>query len=79
MSEPMSAADFAGKVMWEGGITEALDYGLKPEDAPEGPIRDAWTRAYALWQQMEPVMHEIDSLLEAVEEDEPTGDEGGEG
>lgn len=72
--EPMTAANFNGKIEWEGGIIEALDYGLKPTDAPEGPLRDAWTRAYELWQQMEPVISEINALLEAIDE-EPVGDE----
>lgn len=72
--QPMTPANFNAKIEWEGGIIEALDYGLKPADAPEGPLRDAWTRAYDLWQQMEPVIREIDELLEAIDE-EPTGDE----
>jgi hypothetical protein len=67
MGDPMTAADFAGKVEWEGGVTSALDYGLKPADAPEGPIRDAWTRAYQLWEQLDPIIGEINRLLEGVE------------
>lgn len=38
-TEPMTASGFASKVKWEGGVIEALEYGLKPTDAPEGPIR----------------------------------------
>jgi hypothetical protein len=75
--KPMSESAFAGKVEWEGGVTSALDYGLKPADAPEGPIRDAWTRAYQLWQQLDPIISEINLLLDGVEHGDE--DEDGEG
>lgn len=73
-TEPMTDSGFASKVEWEGGVIEALEYGLKPTDAPEGPIRDAWTRVYDLWQQFEPAMGQVNELLGAVPA-EPEGDE----
>ena len=66
MTEPMTAADFASKVEWEGGVMEALDYGLKPAHAPEGPIREAWTRLYQVWQQLSPIADEVSRLLNGV-------------
>lgn len=75
MTEPMTAADFASKVAWEGGVMEALDYGLKPSDAPEGPIRDAWTRLYQLWQQLDPIADEVSRLLDGVERTDENEDE----
>lgn len=74
MTEPMTAADFASKVEWEGGVMEALDYGLKPADAPEGPIRDAWARLYQLWQQLSPIADEVSRLLDGVERDDEDGE-----
>ncbi len=37
--------DVASKIEWEGGIFEALDYGIKARDMPEGDqeLIDAWT------------------------------------
>jgi hypothetical protein len=74
VTEPMTAADFASKVEWEGGVMEALDYGLKPADAPEGPIRDAWARLYQLWQQLSPIADEVSRLLDGVERDDEDGE-----
>jgi len=74
MTEPMTAADFASKVAWEGGVMEALDYGLDPSDAPEGPIRDAWARLYQLWQQLSPIADEVSRLLDGVEGDDEDGE-----
>lgn len=74
-TELMTAADFASKVEWEGGIIDALDYGLKPADAPEGPLRDAWARAYELWQQFEPIAAELNQLFDAAMVETPEDDE----
>jgi hypothetical protein len=65
--EPMTESAFASKVEWEGGILEALDYGLKPTDVVKGTVREAWTRLYQLWQQIEPIVEEVDRLLDGVE------------
>lgn len=67
-NRPMTLVDFAAKVEWEGGVIDALDYGLKPEDAPEGELRDPWQQAYDLFQQMEPITDRIGALLDAAYE-----------
>lgn len=72
----MTESAFAGKVEWEGGIFEALDYGLEPSDVVEGPVREAWTRLYQLWQQIEPIADEVSRLLDGIEH--TNEDEGGE-
>lgn len=75
--KPMTESAFASKVEWEGGIFEALDYGLKPSDAPKGPIRDAWARLCQVWQQISPIADEVSRLLDGIERTDE--DEGGEG
>ncbi len=75
--KPMTESAFAGKVEWEGGIFEALDYGLKPADVVEGPLREAWTRLYQLWQQISPIADEVNRLLDGIERTDE--DEDGEG
>lgn len=66
-NQPMTESDFASKVEWEGGVFEALDYGLKPADVVEGPVREAWTRLYQLWQQISPIADEVSRLLDGIE------------
>lgn len=66
-NEPMTLEDFAAKVDWEGGVIDAIDYGLKPEDAPEGELRDLWRQACDLFKQMEPITNRIGELLEEAQ------------
>lgn len=43
----MTIEELASKIEWEGGIMEAVDYGIKVADLPEDipvEIRDAWQR-----------------------------------
>lgn len=66
MPEPMTLENFAAKIGWEGGVAESLDYGLTPDDAPEGELRDLWQAAYDIWtQQLKPAIAAIDAYLEA--------------
>lgn len=65
MPEPYSLGDFAAKVDWEGGIIDAIEWGLKPEDAPE-EVRELWTQACALHAQLEPVAEKIGAILDAA-------------
>ena len=52
MTRYESPEELAGKVDWEGGLTEAiLGYGIKSEDLPVGTppeIVDAWKRVEAV-------------------------------
>lgn len=75
MTEPMTAAYFAKKVDWEGGILEAVDYGLKPEDAPEGPLRDAWAELVAQYALIEPIMRKVQRALDDATGEHCYGDE----
>lgn len=72
--EPMTPEDFAAKVNWEGGVMDALAYGLKPSDAPEGPIRDLWTQAHALWEQLDPIRYDLGILLDEIYDNAQDGE-----
>jgi hypothetical protein len=76
---PMSASRFANKVHCEGGIVEALEYGLTVDDLdPDDPrgwtLRQAWGELADLWAEMSPVVERVDyllgDLLDADEDDE---------
>lgn len=64
MSEPYSLEDLRGKVDWEGGVLDAIEYGIKPAEVPEGELRDLWTQACALHEQLDPVLERIGKLLD---------------
>ena len=43
----MTKEEFRDKVEWEGGVMEAVDYGLKVTDLPDdvpAKVADAWHR-----------------------------------
>lgn len=64
-------ADVAAKVDWEGGITDALDYGLKVDDMPEGDeeLRHAWAALEAAYATVRTAEVVVERLLEAAGDD----------
>lgn len=71
--KPMTEQDFAAKIEWEGGITDALDYGLKAEQCVPGELHDAWAKLEAVWVSAQPeikvVQYILDSLMSDGEDD----------
>lgn len=67
-------SDLASKIEWEGGIFEALDYGIKAEDMPEGDteLTAAWTELRAAYDRAAKLAEKVEALLE---DDEDDGDE----
>ena len=78
----MSVGDFAAKVQWEGGVFDALDYGLKhthldPDDEASKELRDAWEALELVWRdQIKPASQRVEELLEDIEEAEAKADAG---
>lgn len=67
--KPMTEHDFAAKVEWEGGITDALDYGLKAEDCEPGDLRTAWEKLELQWAAIQEEMDDVQEVLDRYEED----------
>jgi len=69
-----SRAALAGKIEWEGGLMEALDYGITTEMMPEGDteLAEAWTKLEASFRETSKLADAVEKLLP-----EP-GDEDGE-
>ncbi len=75
----LSVDAFAGKVEWEGGIVDALDYGLKhtdldPNQPDSAKLREAWARLERLYEpvreQKDIVADLLDEIAAADEDDE---------
>ena len=64
MTEIWDKGALAYKVDSEGGVLEAIEYGIKPEEVPEGELRELWTKACALHAELEPVTERIGKILE---------------
>lgn len=64
----MTEQEFAQKIDWEGGILEALGYGLRPDDAPPGELRDAWAELRAAFEDMRPLVRRVEGILDRIED-----------
>ncbi len=60
-----SRAALAAKIEWEGGLMEALDYGVKTADMPEGDeaLAEAWAALEAAHKALEPLAAAVEALL----------------
>lgn len=77
----MTAEDFAAKVEWEGGVTSALDYGLKATDLPENSddpltadLRAAWTALQGKWDALRDEMREVEEILDEIDNRQRKGE-----
>lgn len=74
MAEFMTAAGFAAKVEWEGGVLEALDYGLKhthldPADHEAAALREAWADLERLYAPVAEKALIVGALLDRLDPD----------
>jgi hypothetical protein len=60
-----SRAALAGKIEWEGGLMEALDYGIHVGDMPEGDaeLTEAWSRLEASYRETARLAEVVEKLL----------------
>jgi hypothetical protein len=68
MSDYMSAERFVSKIECEGGVIEALEYGLRhtdldPDDEGSADLRAKWFELWQAWLTLSPLVDEIDQLM----------------
>ena len=71
MSEFMTAKDFAAKIEWEGGVSDALDYGLKhtaldPNDSESADLRSKWKEIEDAWSEVDALQSELNRIIEQI-------------
>lgn len=55
------------KMNWEGGIYDALEYGLKASDMPDEELKEAWQALEDAFSEAEYLADRVLSLLEGGE------------
>ena len=67
MSRYQTLEDLAAKIDWEGGIAEAVAYGIKHTDIPDGhpDLAAAWARLEDVHAEMECLCDEIHPMIYA--------------
>lgn len=66
----MTESDFAAKIEWEGGIVDALEYGLKYSDCEPGELRNAWEKLEVKWATIQDEINAVEDILNQIEEEE---------
>lgn len=61
-----SRLEVAAKVDWEGGLVEAMEWGLRAEHMPEGDseLFAAWSVMEAAFRRLGPLMDRVMELLD---------------
>lgn len=75
MSKAMTEKDFAAKIEWEGGIPDALEYGLKSEDCEPGELRNAWKDLEDRWKTLQKPMSVVERILAAINSEDEDEEE----
>lgn len=75
--EYRSLGEFINKVEWEGGILDALDYGLSYEELdPEDPVnqefRSVWQQLQYNFGNLKDDIRKLENFMEDYESDEAT-------
>jgi hypothetical protein len=58
--------ELASKVRWEGGILDALEYGIGSEEIADPELATIWSRMEQLYNDLRPVMKQAQRLLSAA-------------
>jgi hypothetical protein len=53
----------AAKIQWEGGMEEALLYGIRASDMPDAMLRAAWTRMEDAFNDYRRFAEQVEALL----------------
>jgi hypothetical protein len=58
-----------GKVDWEGGLADVLEYGLDTASMPAGDteLREAWAAMQAVWDVFEPLKDRVYQMIDDSE------------
>jgi len=63
MDKRLTLARLANKVDWEGGILEAIEYGVTREHIADPEVAELWGRLEALYSEMTPAIGRLNRLM----------------
>lgn len=66
MSGYKSRSDLAAKVDWEGGIFEALEYGITADEMPDDELRVLWADLERRYSEAQETLTAIFDILDEV-------------
>lgn len=62
----MTPEEFIAKIEWEGGVLDALEYGLRAEDLDDSDpeLKGAWSDLRNDWVNFEPALRNVEEMVE---------------
>ena len=72
MSGQMTPDEFVNKVDWEGGVLDALEYGLRSTELDDSnpALKGGWIELEKAWVDFEPLLHGVEQLVEDARDEE---------
>lgn len=72
MSDQMTPQEFVAKIDWEGGVLDALIYGLKAKDLDDSDpeFKVEWFALEQAWAKFEPKLVGIEAMIARIGEDD---------
>ena len=63
----MTEEEFINKIIYEGGVVSALEYGLYQDDLeePNTPLGHAWGELFMAWRALDPKVKAVEALISA--------------
>ena len=69
-----TVSELASKVNFEGGVTEAFDYGVRASDIANTPeladVKSLWSEMEANYIEVQPLVDKLQSLLDEADPEE---------
>lgn len=64
--QPLTLRRLAERVEWEGGVIEALEYGIHSGDIDDPEVATVWRRMEQLWLELRPAVRQIERTLDGA-------------
>jgi hypothetical protein len=62
----MTVRRLAQKVQWEGGVLDALQYGIRADEIDDPDVSEAWRKLESLWAELESAAYAMELRLLAA-------------
>lgn len=61
----LAVDQLAYKIQWEGGVLDAIEYGIKADEIEDVEIRALWDEVETGYRRLWPLIHEIEMQIGA--------------
>jgi hypothetical protein len=73
MGKQLTASDVRDRVKWEGGVLDAVEYGIRHDQIQDPALRTMWRDVESRYKALTPLTERIRTFLEGGIPDSPIG------